>query len=319
MRWKSFIKIGVSVVMIAHVLSTVDFSKLLGTITRVSWGWAIVVLLGYTVGQFISIYKWWLLARSGGIKVPYSSALKSYFIGMYINCFGLGLVGGDLARGILIADGKPQKSAGLASVIADRLHGLTVLALIGSISTLCFGRLVKDPALALFLDSLGFVLLAGWFLGPRILLAIVGPQNKYRQKAEEVTGVFPQNPARLVYISLVSVAFHFWQIVLHFLIGQALGVTIPLAILFVTIPFVNMMASLPISWNGLGVREKAYVFFMHPAILSSEQAVAMGALWLVGVTISSMIGGVVAFITKDFEVIEKASKEAAEEAPAVSG
>jgi uncharacterized membrane protein len=49
------------------------------------------------------------------------------------------------------------------------------------------------------------------------------------------------------------------------------------------------------------VREKAYTYFLAtaPAIVSYEQAVAFGAIWLLAVTVSSAIGGIVAMMSED--------------------
>lgn len=71
----------------------------------------------------------------------------------------------------------------------------------------------------------------------------------------------------------------------------------------VAIPFVNILGSLPISWQGLGVRETAYIFFLS-SYLSNEQAVAFGAMWFLGVTVSSAIGGVVSALTGELKVLK---------------
>ena len=80
-----------------------------------------------------------------------------------------------------------------------------------------------------------------------------------------------------------------------------MGITISFTTLLLVIPFVNIVCSLPISWNGLGVREKAYTYFLTtaPAIVTYEQAVAFGAIWLLAVTVSSAIGGIVAMMSED--------------------
>ena len=44
------------------------------------------------------------------------------------------------------------------------------------------------------------------------------------------------------------------------------------------IPLVYLIEALPISINGLGVREGAFVFFLNQAGFSSEQGLALGLL-----------------------------------------
>jgi len=86
--------------------------------------------------------------------------------------------------------------------------------------------------------------------------------------------------------------------------GFGFGIQISWAYLFIIIPFVSILTTLPISWNGLGVRENAYVFFLAPLILTAEQAIAFGAMWLLAVTVASVLGGITAFITKDFKILQ---------------
>jgi hypothetical protein len=111
----------------------------------------------------------------------------------------------------------------------------------------------------------------------------------------------------LIKISLLSIVFHLSQISLHAVMAAALGVSVPWPLLLVAVPFINILATLPVSWNGLGVRERAYVFFLVPSVLQAEHAVAFGAMWLLAVTVSSAIGGVVAVATKDFSSLRSLS------------
>src|SRR5690606_28499487 len=129
-------------------------------------------------------------ARAGGIDAPYSAALKSYFIGQFVNCFGLGVVGGDVTRGLLLAHGRPQKTPAIASVVADRLHGLAILSLICTVSLLIYDKDYLTPSLHYLLLFITAAIIAGWYLGPYLLLKIVPPDSKYRRKVEQLCHVF---------------------------------------------------------------------------------------------------------------------------------
>jgi uncharacterized membrane protein len=88
--------------------------------------------------------------------------------------------------------------------------------------------------------------------------------------------------------------------------AAGVGATIPITLLFVIIPMVNIASSLPISWNGLGVRETSYMFFLStaPVVLSPEQATAFGAIWLLAVTTTSVVGGFIAMFSGDLKVLK---------------
>jgi len=287
--------------MLAMVLRLVNMTELKQSILRIPLLTLGLVVIIFFFGQLLSSYKWWLLARSGGIDVPWLLAFKAYFLGMFVNCFGLGTVGGDFARALVLGSGPKQKTTSLASVFADRVHGLTILASIGLVSMAFFGRQHIAGEFLLLLPLCVIVIVLGWYFGPGLALALLPKQGVLHKKMQEIAGVFPRDLGTIGYISMVSLVFHLLQISVHQIMAAGFGIYIPWHVLLVTIPVVNILSTLPISWNGLGVRENGYVFFLTPLILSREQAVAFGAMWLFAMTVSSAIGGLVAVFSKDVE------------------
>lgn len=312
MNAKSLIKFILSLLMVVIVFRSVDFENLRTTFLSMSPVAAILVIVGYTVGQLMSSVKWWTIARAGGITTPYSTALKVYFIGMFVNCFSFGMVGGDAVRGILVAQGQPKKTEGIASVVADRIHGLTVLSCLALATSFFIGNDRVPQNLIQFLWLMVLAFIGGWLIGPWLLVNFPFLKNtKLSAKLQQVAAIFPRDPKTLAIITGISILFHTLQISLHAVMAAGMGIDIPLATLFVVIPFVNIASSLPISWQGLGIRENSYIFFLTaaPAIVSKEQAVAFGALWLLAVTVSSAIGGIVALVSGDLRTLKAPLRE----------
>ena len=173
MSKKAVIKILLSIVLVAILLQFVDIAALWQTIKSIPAWVALTVVVGYALGQVMSAVKWWVIATSGSIKATLLEVQKSYFIGMFVNCFGFGLLGGDVARGVLLAKDKPVKTAALASVVADRVHGLAVLCVLGIVSVLLLGAKTIDSDLTIGLMVLGLTIACAWFLGPSLLLKII--------------------------------------------------------------------------------------------------------------------------------------------------
>ena len=308
MNTKSLIKLALSIIMVAIVFRSVDVDNLKATFLAMSPWAVLLVVVGYTTGQLLSSVKWWTIARSGGITTPYPAALKAYFIGMFLNCFSLGMLGGDAARGILVAQGQPKKTEGLASVVADRIHGLIVLSCIALATSAIMGRDRVSPDLIQLLLVLVVGCTAGWFIGPWLLPHLPFMKTtRIGRKLQQVMAIFPRDPKTLIIITSLSIVFHLVQISLHAVMAAGMGIEISFTTLLLVIPFVNIVCSLPISWNGLGVREKAYTYFLAtaPAIVSYEQAVAFGAIWLLAVTVSSAIGGIVAMMSEDLRSLKE--------------
>jgi len=299
----SIVKIILSIAMLALVLSVTDIETLRHTIAGIPASVAVLAVVGFALTQALNASKWWIILNAGGITTRLSDAIKAFFVGSFANVFGFGTVGGDMVRGVLIAQGQPRKTEAITSVFADRALGLAILSLIGVVATAFVGGHHMEPVFVYTLCGVAALVFAGWFIGPLLILRLVPPGNRFRTKVEQISAVFPKRPGAIALVCAISVAFHLSQITLQWLIARGIGIDAPFASMLVTVPFINILSTLPLSWNGVGIRENAYIFFLYPEVFSREQAVAVGAVWLLALTGSSLLGGIISVITGDFRLV----------------
>lgn len=297
MKAKYLLRVAVSIVMLGVVIVMADIDLLKHTFLSIPPYLIALVMIGYLVGPLLNCYRWLLFARSGGVQASYRQAVRAYFLGAFVNSFGLGTVGGDLTRALILARGEPVKAQAVASVAADRLHGLAVLALIGSFAALFLGHERVPDWLSMLLASIPFAVILGWFVGPLLVVRFFPKSSRLRKKFLRMANAFPKDLSVLLFVTGLSIILHLSQISLHRVMGYGVGVEIPWATLLLVVPFVNILSALPISWQGLGVRETAYIFFLYPHILTREQAVAFGAIWLLAVMSASAVGGILASLS----------------------
>ena len=74
------------------------------------------------------------------------------------------------------------------------------------------------------------------------------------------------------------------------------------------VPVVNILCTLPLSWNGLGVRENANFYFFN-AHLSAEEAASIGAIWLLAVLLCAAVGGLIGVFGPELKTIRAESKK----------
>lgn len=291
--WGLLAKLVVSAGLLAFLLSRADLGRLGGALATVD---PVLVALGallYLAGQVLSALKWQELARAAGLDRPFRRFVRHYFVGMFFNVFGLGTVGGDVVRGLALAGPGGRRTLALNTVVADRVNGLLVLLAIGLVALLLF----RDYDLPWFVYwttlALSAGLLGGWWLAP-VLLPLVLPANHwFRVLVERDLAPYWSDVPLLARVSLLSAVFHLSQIAVLWLLAAALGIAIPPSYYFVFGPLVNVFATLPISVNGLGVREGAYVYFLTHVGIDAEAAIAFAFLWFALVLFSGAIGGVV--------------------------
>ena len=298
-----FIKLAISLALLVFLFNWLETGVVLESLKLLSLPTLFLLIVGYALGQIVSTYKWQLILRHTKIIKDFLRVLTAYFTGMFINSFGLGIVGGDLGRALIVAN-KSERVPAIATVVVDRIHGLLVLGLIGLIASLfVVGKVSSLVSVA----SLAFTLLAVliWLLKPSVFYGLIPTRPKFFAKLRQALDYVPRDFLVLQKITIVSVVFHLLQIFLQYLLASSLGLSIPFLVLLATIPFINILTSLPISWNGLGVREVAYIYFLG-SYINNEQATAFGLVWLVVVTANSAIGGLVALLTGQKDVLSDA-------------
>ncbi|MBP9837559.1 MAG: flippase-like domain-containing protein [Proteobacteria bacterium] len=307
------LKLLISVGLAGYIYFRVDKKGLLLAVKSLSFSGLSVIFALYLVGQIISAYKWRIFVQEVGLKITPMQAIRAYFFGMFVNVFGFGTIGGDVARALALAAPKGLRAGTLATVIADRVQGLTILMIIGTLAVNIFPPEVLGTNLLATLRYGSILalssLLLSWWIGPTILKKIFHSEHKWGAAAQRVTQAFPHRKEPLVSKSILSFIFHNIQIVMHILIARELGADLSASFIYATVPFVNIVSSLPISlFNGLGVREAMYCLLLIPAGLAQETAVAFGGIWLFTVTVISSFG--ILLLTPDMkEAVKNGRKE----------
>ena len=105
--------------------------------------------------------------------------------------------------------------------------------------------------------------------------------------------IFYYKRKKLFFLKALGLAFllQLNVIVFFYLIAKALGLTIPFHYLLLVIPLIQLCLMVPISINGIGLRENAYIFFLAPIGISAAAAVALSWVAFALVLIYALGGG----------------------------
>lgn len=180
----------------------------------------------------------------------------------------------------------------IVSVLADRGVGFGTMCGIALVAWLAFGE-VRVPSWMGW--ALGGVLAAGL-----IVLAAAwaarGRLASVRQSMPLVAELF-RRPGVLMWVAVLSILLQTLVVIVNIFNGLALHLEIPIAFYFLLIPLVAVATMIPVSLNGLGVREGAFVFFLAQVGVPEAQALSLALLWLAILIASSLIGGLVWIVT----------------------
>lgn len=259
------------------------------------------------VGLLASAYRWQILARAQGDDVPLGFLAKSYLVGTFFNNFLPTRFGGDIVR---IWDGSRYSRSlvkSTAIVLFERLTGIIVLFLFALVASLFRLRLAGEiPVVwvSLLLGLLGLGLVAAFFLpiSGRLLLKLsdAGRTGKLKNKViafRETILLYREKKRPLRKATLWAVILQLNVIFYYFLIGKALGLQIGFPDYFIFIPVVLLIQAIPITINGLGLREGSYIEIFRFYGISAETAFSFSLIDVGFVLAVGVIGGII-YITR---------------------
>jgi len=267
------VKLAVSVGLLGYLFRQTDFNLLWQTFRAVSWPPLLIAILFLALFQGVSALRWQIVASFLGFSKPYKYFLNIYLIGVYFNTFLPGLLGGDLVRVFYLVRDGCSKTVASFSILYDRGFGL-----LGALLLL----LVFLPLEGGFLPPLGqkaLLVLSAVLLAGAVLLAIFLRFLRRRishelfQTATRITRL-----ERFVILFLLGLMVQVLYNIHVFFLGQSLGLEVSWPKYFLIIPLMGILASLPISLGGFGVREGTLSYLLGLLGYPTEVGVALGFL-----------------------------------------
>ncbi len=267
---------------------------------RMNKGLYFLVLLLFVFPFFFFALRWRLLLRATGFEVPMGRVFLITYIGVFFNNFLPGSVGGDIARGMIVARGADRKAALVGTILLDRIIGLGTMILL---ATSCVLPILPDPSMRTVV-----MIVLGLFFG-MILAYLVyfngalrkrfggeGKSGRVRRIVSELDGAFRlvKDQKRVVAsCALLSVLGQGSVIVLTYALALALDVPgVKLVQFFIFEPLIFIVTALPVSMGGWGVQEGAYAFFFEKVGVSRNGAIAISILYKLTLIFVSIPGGI---------------------------
>ena len=244
----------------------------------------------YAMAQVISAWRWRVLARPLGFHESVGHFTGYYFVGMYFNLLLPTSVGGDVIRAWCLDGRSGRRLAAFLSVLVDRLSGLLVL-----LAVACAGVAVYPHRLPWQVPASVWGLAGGAALGLFLLPLVTRLTSRFEKTRRLAEGVhfYWRNPSLLLSTAILSLGVQLANVLLVWLLGEAIGLAVPAVYYAVFVPMVSLLTLLPVSLNGMGIREWSTVLFLAPLGVGEGPALCLAVLWFFVLTTVSLGGGVV--------------------------
>jgi glycosyltransferase 2 family protein len=296
----NLLKITISAVLIFWILRGTELMEIFIAVRRASLSLLVLAFSLHLMGFTLSAYRWRLLLRSRGTDASIRFLVESYIVGMFFNNFLPSTIGGDIYRTYDSWRLGQSKSGALAVVFVDRFLGLLALVLFALLALLNTNELTTSiPYLFIWLGlgMLGMVTFI-WliFFTPHWLPVFIGKLklplvNKIRDIIMAFLA-FQGERNVLAKAFILSMLLQINVIVHYFLIARSMSLPVPFFSFFLIIPLATIITMLPISVNGIGVRENVYIFFFAPFAVSQPEAVAFAWIAYGMVVLQGILGGI---------------------------
>lgn len=286
--FRVFIKIGISCALLFWVLKRVQFSVLGASLLTYAWTYIVFSFIVVNLCMFVSALKWQYLLNVQQIQMSLKKLLMLYYVGLFANNFLPSSIGGDAMRIYDVAkiSGKAKEAA--ASVIMERLLASLALALTAGLALAIVTKtgghnLVYWPVVGILVACTGVLAVLFWY--PFSEVSTVG-QWLGR------LGLYRGYPLPLFKVLLLSFLFQGLLVAANIFIFKALGTDIQLIKHFLYIPVIMAVSMLPLSINGIGVRESMFIMLYGRDGVEPSVAVMCSLLFFMLITIASLLGGV---------------------------
>jgi uncharacterized protein (TIRG00374 family) len=307
-------KIVFSGLLIVLILHRIGIARVVEHIHSSDLIWVCGALILFGASHLMGSYQWLILLRSEGITVSWRKTVSFYFVGLFFNNFLIGNLGGDVFRMVDVRRLSKNGTGAVSTVFFDRFAGLFVLsgmAVVAAPWMITQGDIrfhLRLPILGLIIGW-GFVLFLLFnrkFARPFAWLIRLMIPHHIMLKAREVYEkifILGRDKALLLRVLCLSIVVQSARIMTHYFLGRSLGVTLSPLYYFLIIPIVAVMASLPLSVGGIGLREQTGVVLFGAVGIAALQAFSLEFMAYLVAIVSSLPGGIVFMLRRrvDFE------------------
>ncbi len=301
-----FIKAAIAIFALTWIVFVSDIDSIRSALKEANYCFIGAGVLVFLLGQYFASYRWNYVLRNQGMAVARLETWRLTQIGTLLGNFLPGQGSGDLVKAAFLFKRFPNsKEKLIASVIYDRILGVFAILSIVSVSLICivFGVgpffQVGLPLVHIFGAGVAILLLVMLLLASErarfFVKRVVG--GKVAGFARQLGALFSKRKL-FFYTLAISLFFQATWILSVWLMFRSIEPSASLPAVVFSAPLSVLMASVPVTLGGIGVREGALSLLMQQSGMSMSVATTGALLTLIPLFASSMIGGVLLFYRK---------------------
>ena len=315
-RGKTLIRAGITLGLLVFLAYQMDLRKL-GTILVSASPW--LVLLGtliHILGVLLSVARWRTILVNFDIHIDYSPLAKITFIGFFFNLFLPSGIGGDFFRAYYLSKRKNRgMSTTLTTTLLERSGGLCALLVIGTLFAAFEDLQVEGVRLFyVFLVLITLYLLGNLVLFHAWIHRKISSFLKKRSleqieaKMELVysgLNAFRGNTRSILVALLLSLLIQFITVVVVWVAALSIEIDAPFKIFMIFVPLINLSIMVPLTINGIGLRESLFYLLFSQIGLPVETSVSLSLVTFFIYLLTAMPGLIIYSLYKKEEHLDE--------------
>ncbi len=272
----------------------------------------------------LGVMRWRFALKAQGLEVSWGRTAQVSFIAHFFNSVLLGSNGGDIMKAWYAArDSRHKKTEAVLTVLMDRLVGLWAMLLFAC-AMMVFNRelLAKDSWIRVLAGLVFVMMLAGsvvlgtafWggisrrWSGARTWLRRL-PKGEWLENTLDSCRQFGRSPYFVAKSLGLSMLLNLACVAQFIVLAWGMNIPVSPVVMLVAVPIVICISALPITPNGLGLRENLFVQMLAAIGVDPTAALSLSLLAYAGSLCWSMVGGLVYLTMKDRRQISEMTLE----------
>ena len=287
----------ITAAILAWVLRQVDGRAALNAVTSFD-GWALTGSLAFIAADRMLMLRRWRLLVRPWTSLSDAELTRVFFVSAFVGSFLPAGVGGDAARAYALGRHTGNSGPALASVVVDRWMGLLAVAVSGCVGLAMSVSAVPREARDLVLAATA-VLAAGGALGfwadrlaARLMPAVALGTRPGRvvMRLASAVAAYRNHGQLLARVMGLSFTVQAVRILLAWVIGHGLGLTLPLSYYWVFMPLNILIILLPLSMGGFGLPQGAMIWTLGPLGVDPTRAFLLSTLFVAAGIVGNIPG-----------------------------
>jgi uncharacterized protein (TIRG00374 family) len=281
-----------------------------------------VAVLLVLVDRVLMAYRWIALLAivDKSDRPPFGALMRIFFVSTFVGTFLPASVGGDAVRAYSLARLNVGLGDAVASVFMDRMLGVASLLLLarGGLvlardlagNATIVGALAVAAGVCLVTLVLIFSAQAAAVAG-RVVAQLPQALQGIGQPVLESVRRYAAFHGQLTNVLICSIVVQVLRIVQAYYIGIGLGITASLTTYWAFIPLILLVMLLPVTFNGIGTSQAAFVWFFGRVGVPAAAAFALSVLFVALGIVGNLPGGILYVIGRRETAGEAALKPSA--------